>query len=88
MNLHVSLANAIKHFIADFPLQAFPFMCANKGTYGHAGGVIHALIHGIFSMGWGPTTHEEFWVLLGVDQFLHGVTYIALSYYFIKAVSP
>ena len=25
--------------------------------------------------GWGPTTHEEFWWLLGVDQFLHLLTY-------------
>lgn len=26
-------------------------------------------------MGWGPTTHEQFWYLLGVDQFLHLLTY-------------
>jgi hypothetical protein len=25
--------------------------------------------------GWGPTTHEQFWYLLGVDQFLHFLTY-------------
>lgn len=36
-------------------------------------------------MGWGPTTHNEFWTLLGIDQFLHQLTYIliihvALSY--------
>ena len=29
-------------------------------------------------MGWGPTTHEEFWWLLGLDQFLHAATYIFL----------
>ena len=29
-------------------------------------------------LGWGPTTHEEFWWLLGVDQFLHMITYILL----------
>jgi hypothetical protein len=29
-------------------------------------------------MGWGPTTHEQFWWLLGVDQYLHAVTYIGL----------
>lgn len=28
--------------------------------------------------GWGPTTHEEFWMLTGLDQFLHQVTYIFL----------
>lgn len=27
-------------------------------------------------LGWGPTTHEQFWWLLGVDQYLHAVTYI------------
>lgn len=29
-------------------------------------------------MGWGPTTHEMFWWLLGLDQFLHALTYICL----------
>jgi hypothetical protein len=29
-------------------------------------------------MGWGPTTHEEFWILLGVDQLLHYVTYMIM----------
>ena len=29
-------------------------------------------------MGWGPNTHEQFWWLLGLDQFLHAVTYILL----------
>ena len=28
--------------------------------------------------GWGPTTHEEFWWLLGLDQLLHALTYIGL----------
>jgi hypothetical protein len=28
--------------------------------------------------GWGPTTHNEFWVLLGVDQLVHSLTYIAI----------
>lgn len=35
----------IKHFICDFPLQAFPFQYKNKGTYGHRGGLLHAAIH-------------------------------------------
>ncbi len=25
--------------------------------------------------GWAPTTHEQYWWLLGVDQFLHMLTY-------------
>lgn len=29
-------------------------------------------------MGWGPKTHEEFWWLLGIDQYLHALTYIGL----------
>ncbi len=30
-------------------------------------------------MGWGPTTHEAFWILIGVDQFMHAVTYLAIA---------
>lgn len=29
-------------------------------------------------LGWGPTIHEQFWWLLGFDQFLHALTYIGL----------
>jgi hypothetical protein len=29
-------------------------------------------------MGWGPNTHEQFWWLLGLDQFLHAITYVGL----------
>ena len=28
--------------------------------------------------GWGPLTHEQFWMLTGADQFMHQVTYLAL----------
>ena len=28
--------------------------------------------------GWGPTTHESFWYLLGVDQALHQISYIVM----------
>lgn len=31
-----------KHFIVDFPLQAFPYQYQNKGTYGHPGGLLHS----------------------------------------------
>ena len=30
--------------------------------------------------GWGPTTHDEFWWLVGLDQYLHVLTYIGLTY--------
>ena len=29
-------------------------------------------------MGWSPNTHEQFWWLLGLDQFLHAITYVGL----------
>lgn len=28
--------------------------------------------------GWTPTTHDEFWWLLGLDQLLHFLTYVAI----------
>jgi hypothetical protein len=28
--------------------------------------------------GWGATTHNQFWVLLGVDQLVHSLTYIGI----------
>ncbi len=37
----------IKHFICDFPLQAYPWMYRNKGTYMHPGGIAHAGIHAL-----------------------------------------
>lgn len=106
----------IKHFICDFPLQAHPWMYRNKGTYGHPGGIVHALIHFIgtfilllcfnvsilftFALSTfdfichyhidyaklkigsyyklGPMTSEWFWILLGVDQLLHYLTYFII----------
>lgn len=34
----------IKHFIVDFLLQR-PYQYKNKGTYGHPGGILHAMLH-------------------------------------------
>ena len=28
--------------------------------------------------GWGPTTHAEYWYMVGLDQFLHALTYVFL----------
>lgn len=118
--LFIVLLLVIKHFIVDFPLQK-PYHYLNKGTYGHMGGIQHALGHGIATglvislffpgslpficflvdaiihyhidwakvnlnkkMGWGPTTHEQFWILLGVDQLLHMVTYLGIIYFLIN----
>ena len=106
-----------KHFIVDFPLQT-KFQWSNKGTYGHPGGALHALLHyfGTFlvliffapihtaillafadgvihyhidwakmnlnaKMQWAPNTHEQFWWLLGLDQYLHALTYFGLVYF-------
>ena len=30
--------------------------------------------------GWTATTHNEFWILLGVDQLVHALTYIGIVY--------
>jgi hypothetical protein len=29
---------------------------------------------------WGANTHEQFWILMGLDQYLHAMTYIGLVY--------
>lgn len=111
---------ALKHFIVDFPLQVWAYQYANKGTYGHPGGLLHSGLHGIgtaiilfivsaplvFALavfdavvhyhidwakmslnkhfGWGPTTHHEFWVLLGIDQMLHSLTYLAICWFVVS----
>jgi len=35
-----------KHFLADFVFQP-AWMYKNKGTFGHPGGIVHALVHGL-----------------------------------------
>jgi hypothetical protein len=107
----------LKHFIVDFPLQAYPYQYKNKGTYGHPGGLLHSGLHvvatflvvywfvgPIFAIGlsildgiihyhidWAkvkintkmnltPVNSEKFWVLLGVDQLLHSLTYLLITY--------
>ena len=103
-----------KHFVFDFLYQP-PYQYRNKGTYGHPGGIVHALQHAVPTflilwwgltplfaaslalaeflihyhidwakmslnkkLGWGPLTSENFWRLLGFDQFLHQLTYVWL----------
>ena len=38
----------IKHFICDYPLQT-SYQLNNKGTYLHAGGILHAGLHALFT---------------------------------------
>lgn len=48
MNLALFMMTAfiIKHFVCDFhPRIQTPAMYLNKGTYGHLGGIAHALVH-------------------------------------------
>lgn len=109
------LALLTKHFICDFPLQ-WKYQYANKGTYGHPGGLLHVAIGGVgtivalasvigfhafilwmtvievvihYHMDWakmnmnekwgfGPMTSEKFWWLLGFDQWVHHITYVAM----------
>jgi hypothetical protein len=104
----------IKHFVCDYPLQIWPYMFKNKGTYGHSGGLLHAGVQGfgtfivlsiftpfIFTamcMGvldfithyhidyckmkinnvykLDPNKSSLFWILLGLDQLFHQVTYL------------
>lgn len=105
---------SIKHFIVDFPLQG-PYQYLNKGTYGHPGGLLHALYHGIATLlillffvsiptaialtlfdmivhyhvdwlkvnigekkNWKCDNSKQYWILLGADQLLHMLTYIAI----------
>lgn len=44
MMLYLLIALQVKHFVCDFPLQG-PYQYLNKGTYGHAGGLLHSFIH-------------------------------------------
>lgn len=46
-------------------------------------GVVHyhidwAKMNVNLKMGWKPDTHPEFWILLGLDQFLHTATYLVI----------
>ena len=103
-----------KHFVVDFLLQG-PYQYKNKGTYGHSGGILHAVNHGVATTaiiwyvagpvmgicyGWvdafvhyhidwtkmnlcriynlKPDNSEKFWWLLGLDQFLHSLTYLVI----------
>jgi hypothetical protein len=71
----------LKHFIADFPLQS-QRMVDEKGTYGKEGGIIHAGIHGWFTMliitlfyvttGWDITAASIIGALCGLlDMIIH-----------------
>jgi hypothetical protein len=67
----------IKHFIVDFPLQK-PYHYLNKGTYLHAGGIEHAILHtlGTFIVlmvifPWDIYSHIAAVILAIIDGLIH-----------------
>lgn len=120
MILWLFLVFQVKHLIVDFFLQS-EYQYKNKGTYGHAGGIIHSALHAAVTMfilfwligpysipvmlaeffvhyhidwlkvkltknkGWAKGFDDrleiysnDYFLALGVDQFLHQLTYIAI----------
>ncbi|MFA5958661.1 DUF3307 domain-containing protein [Hyphomicrobium sp.] len=112
----------VKHAIADFILQTDRIF-REKGHYGAAGGLLHALIHILLTApvfllfpggsmelavgllaaefvihyhidwlkeqlvsheGWSPKD-TPFWWALGIDQLLHGLTYVAILWIWLPA---
>lgn len=68
-----------KHLIIDYPLQP-KWMYANKGTWGHPGGIVHALLHGGvtyiilgFWDGWQPINILFFLILSLAEAVIHYV---------------
>ena len=62
----------IKHFVCDFPLQIWPWMYRNKGTYMHPGGVAHAGIHALGTLlVLAPFVGSASVVYAGADMLVH-----------------
>lgn len=108
------VALAVKHFLFDFVLQT-PYQLANKGKYGHPGGLLHSGLHVLgtaaalaivgpaptvflailvaefvvhYHIDWGKeqitARHGSgmdgfFWRMIGLDQLLHHLTYVAIA---------
>lgn len=49
LGLAIVLMLTIKHFVADFVIQT-DWMIAEKGSYGKVGGIVHAAVHGFFTL--------------------------------------
>ena len=64
----------VKHFICDFPLQAYSWLYLNKGKYGHLGGIMHSLIHGL-----GTFLVMSYW--LGLSALLFGLLDMLIHYH-------
>lgn len=62
-------------FVWYAPMAAIYFLLADMFVHYH---IDWAKMNLNKRLGWGPNTHEQFWWLLGVDQYLHALTYIGL----------
>lgn len=74
--LHAGGTLFVLAFFISFPLAVL---------LGFLDGVIHyhvdwAKMNLNKKLGYGPTTHEEFWTLLGLDQLAHALTYIGIVF--------
>jgi hypothetical protein len=63
------VAFILKHFLCDFPLQR-AYQYRNKGIYGHPGGILHAAIHGVGTLGVCFLAALPLW-LAAVDTVIH-----------------
>ena len=67
----------VKHFICDFLLQ-YPYMLAQKGSYGAIGGIAHAITHAVGTLivlvlvlPWGLSAHIAALILSIFDGISH-----------------
>jgi hypothetical protein len=75
------------HLLATFAILFFVTDIQRALLLAVADGVIHyhidwAKMNINAKMGWGPTTHEEFWILTGIDQYFHLLTYVWILWEF------
>ena len=80
--------HALLHCIGTFLVLVFFVSPHTAILLGFADGVIHYHIDWAKTnlnakLGYGPTTHEQFWWLLGLDQYLHALTYVGLIYFLV-----
>lgn len=62
--LETLFAFQIKHFLADFTFQRWPWMFLNKGTYWHPGGLVHSGVHGLLTLLFMTMIGHSFWWVL------------------------
>jgi hypothetical protein len=80
------ILHSFNHLIGTLLVLVYPCSIVTAATLAAVDGVVHYHIDWAKmslnkKLGWGPTTHEQFWWLLGVDQYLHAITYISFAFY-------